>query len=82
MSMHNHQELDKKILLQKIRTGSILYAGNVHLKIFGRLDCRSGKRMRKENRVFFETQEEAITLGFRPCGHCMTAEYRKFLTQK
>jgi len=40
-------------------------------RIFGRLDCASGKRkMRKENRVFFRSWEEAIACGFRPCKIC------------
>ena len=39
-------------------------------RIFGRLDCASGMRMKKENRVFFHTWEAAIAAGFRPCKHC------------
>ena len=50
-------------------------AGNLSLKIYGTLSCKSGKRMKKENRVFFKNEAEAIELGFRPCGHCLRAEY-------
>ncbi|MBI1857870.1 MAG: metal-binding protein [Candidatus Melainabacteria bacterium] len=39
-------------------------------KIFGRLDCKSGIRMKKENRVFFHTLEDAVTQDFRPCKKC------------
>ena len=40
------------------------YAGNTTHKVFGRLDCASGKRMMKpENRVFFLTWEDAIVAG-------------------
>ena len=39
-------------------------------KIFGRLDCKSGMRMKKENRVFFRTWDDAIAVGFRPCKNC------------
>ncbi len=46
------------------------YAGNRHRKIFGRLDCKSGMRMKKENRVFFHTWDDAIEQGFRPCKNC------------
>jgi len=35
------------------------------------LNCHSGKRMKKENRVFFKNENEAISLGFRPCKNCM-----------
>ena len=47
-----------------------LYAGNKPRKIFGRLDCKSGMRMKKENRVFFHSWEDAIEMGYRPCKNC------------
>lgn len=59
-----------------IRRGEIVLAGNKRLKIYGRLRCASGKRMRKENRIFFKSEMEAIENGFRPCGHCMKTEFR------
>ncbi len=46
------------------------FAGIVTQKIFGRLDCWSGKRALKKNRVFFHTWEDAIASGMRPCKHC------------
>lgn len=39
-------------------------------RIFGILDCKSGKRMKKENRVFFHTLEDAVMEGYRPCKNC------------
>jgi methylphosphotriester-DNA--protein-cysteine methyltransferase len=39
-------------------------------KIFGRLDCKSGMWMKKENRVFFLTGDDAIDAGYRPCKKC------------
>lgn len=38
--------------------------------IFGRLDCKSGMRMKKENRVFFYALEDAVKEGYRPCKKC------------
>ncbi len=46
------------------------YAGWKPGKIFGRLDCKSGMRMKKENRVFFLTLEDAVNQGYRPCKNC------------
>lgn len=46
------------------------YAGWRPGKIFGRLDCWSGMRMKKENRVFFLTWDNAIAEGYRPCKNC------------
>ncbi|RYE17280.1 MAG: metal-binding protein [Sphingobacteriales bacterium] len=57
-----------KILLDN---GEIQFAGNKNLKIYGLLNCSSGKRMKMENRVFFKSISEAELAGYRPCGHCM-----------
>jgi methylphosphotriester-DNA--protein-cysteine methyltransferase len=59
----------------------IALAGNSKLKIYGTLNCSSGKRMKIENRVFFTSEEEALRLGYRPCGHCMLAAYRQWKTR-
>jgi methylphosphotriester-DNA--protein-cysteine methyltransferase len=64
-----------KNLFLKIKSSEILLGGNKNLKIFGRLDCRAGKRMKVENRVFFQNEKEAISFGYRPCAVCMRSEY-------
>jgi len=68
-----------KSLASLIRKGEIKFAGNVRLKIYGTLRCASGKRMKKENRVFFKNESEAIQLGFRPCGSCMREAYLRWM---
>ncbi len=73
--MLKHEHLTQKEVISLIRAGEIPIAGNSRLKIFGRLNCASGKRMKKENRVFFKNETEAIESGFRPCGHCMHDQY-------
>ncbi len=50
------------------------YAGIRTQKIFGRLDCWSGKKARRENRVFFLFWEDAVEAGYRPCKHCRPAK--------
>ena len=62
-------------LIRLVRSGAVQLAGNKRLKIYGKLTCSSGKRMKMENRVFFSDETEAKQLGYRPCGHCMRAEY-------
>ncbi|WP_255701101.1 Ada metal-binding domain-containing protein [Dyadobacter sp. CY323] len=64
----------KKLILN----GEICLAGNKNLKIYGLLSCKSGRRMKLKNRVFFESESEAIENGYRPCGHCMRDEYSKW----
>ena len=73
--MVRHSEISMEELQRKIRQNEIRLGGNEKLKIYGTLQCRSGKRMKKENRVFFASENEAIKEGFRPCGHCMKDKY-------
>lgn len=74
--MIKHIEIDNKELHQKIKRKEVIYGGNLNLKIYGTLHCKSGKRMKKENRVFFKTIVQAKTQGYRPCGHCLRADYK------
>lgn len=76
--MIDHSSIKSRSLLSLLRSGAVQFAGNKKLRIYGRLDCSSGKRMKKANRVFFQDQEEAIAAGFRPCGHCMRREYNSW----
>lgn len=52
-------------------------AGNKKLRIYGALDCFSGKRMKKENRVFFSSEAEAIRNGYRCCKNCRCKTRKK-----
>lgn len=78
MYMIKHVELTDTKLWQNIRHYCIRFGGNRKLKIYGTLHCKSGKRMKRANRVFFKSEEEAILFGYRPCGHCMKANYQKW----
>jgi methylphosphotriester-DNA--protein-cysteine methyltransferase len=69
-------------LWKLINAGTITLAGNKRLKIYGTLQCISGKKMKVENRVFFSNISEAIVSGYRPCGHCMKAEYLQWKNKK
>jgi methylphosphotriester-DNA--protein-cysteine methyltransferase len=59
-----------------------LFGGNRRLKIYGRLDCPSAVRALPRgyarHRVFFADEATAIAAGYRPCGVCMRAEYRRW----
>ncbi|MEP1033232.1 Ada metal-binding domain-containing protein [Ekhidna sp.] len=67
--------LSDRSLFRLIRSGKIKFGGNRKLKIYGNLNCKSGKRMTKQNRVLFATEKAAIASGYRPCGHCMRLQY-------
>ena len=73
--MLRHHLIDDRTLRRLIRTGEAAWAGNAQLRIYGRLDCKSGRRMKRQNRVFFGTDAAPLALGFRPCGHCLRREY-------
>ncbi|MCW9705647.1 Ada metal-binding domain-containing protein [Fodinibius salsisoli] len=74
--------IQKRNIRSLIKGGKITLAGNRNLKIYGRLDCSSGKRMNPENRVFFKSEEEAKEQGYRPCGHCMREQYHEWKKRK
>ena len=77
--MIKHIELSNTVLHSLIKQQKITFGGNnKQLKIYGLLGCKSGKRMKTKNRVFFSTEKEALSLGFRPCGHCMQQQYRNW----
>lgn len=76
--MIHHSELSDTELRIKLKNKTILFGGNKRDKIYGCLSCASGKRLAKENRVFFTSEEKAKEANFRPCGHCMKKEYREW----
>ncbi|TKC05809.1 Ada metal-binding domain-containing protein [Pedobacter frigoris] len=76
--MIRHSEMSDDDLWSKIKHHKIRFGGNLKLKIYGTLSCKSGKKMKRENRVFFSSEKEAVVNGFRPCGHCMKVEYKKW----
>ncbi|CAN5528699.1 hypothetical protein BH10BAC2_BH10BAC2_08640 [soil metagenome] len=76
--MIRHNAITIVELHQQIRRKIIFFAVNKKLKIYGTLHCSSGKRMKKTNRIFFISEQEATETGYRPCGHCMRTAYKKW----
>ena len=74
--MIKHNDISDPEVRKRIRAKTIVIAGNQQLMIYGALNCKSGKRMLKDNRVFFSSENEAIQAGFRPCGHCQRTKYK------
>jgi methylphosphotriester-DNA--protein-cysteine methyltransferase len=73
-----HNEISDAVLRIKIRQQQIVLGGNIKLKIYGTLSCKSGKRMKKQNRIFFVSESEALSNSYRPCGYCMKTNYKKW----
>ncbi|MEX0316083.1 MAG: Ada metal-binding domain-containing protein [Allomuricauda sp.] len=80
--MISHQELTPSELFHALKHQKIRWAGNKNLKIYGSLCCKSGKRMKKSNRVFFSSEAEALKEGYRPCGHCLRTKYTTWKNNK
>lgn len=78
--MLNHKDLSPTTLRSMIRAGTIQFAGYRRQKIYGKLSCKSGKRMKPENRVFFASQQDALDQGYRPCGNCMKEDYKVWIS--
>ncbi|MGG5207902.1 Ada metal-binding domain-containing protein [Chryseobacterium sp. MIQD13] len=76
--MKKHTEISPAALRSQIRSREINFGGNRKLKIYGLLGCSSGKRMKRENRVFFISEKEALENNYRPCGHCMKMKYNQW----
>lgn len=79
--MLHHTAIGNKLGML-VRKGEITLGGYKKAKIYGLLTCSSGKRMKKENRVFFKDEKEAIAEGFRPCGHCLPQKYKQWKEQQ
>jgi methylphosphotriester-DNA--protein-cysteine methyltransferase len=76
IEMIKHTSISSAMLRSLIRSGALAYAGNQRLKIYGMLHCSSGKKMKREHRIFFADETEALAAGYRPCAHCMRERYR------
>jgi len=77
--MIKHADISTEELKKHFKNKDICLGGNARLKIYGLLKCRSGKRMKKENRVFFRSVDEALQHGYRPCGHCLKTAYKQWI---
>ena len=51
--MNRHDTIDDSEVLKAVKSGLIRYGGNRKQKIYGTLTCKSGKHMKRQNRVFF-----------------------------
>ena len=76
--MIRHAEITDDDLKRELKQRNIRFGGNEKLKIYGLLTCKSGQRMKRENRVFFSTETEAIDHQFRPCGYCIPVAYKNW----
>lgn len=53
-----------------VTTADVEYIGNRKSMKFHRMDCESVMDMAEKNKVPLSTREDAIKMGFQPCGRC------------
>lgn len=46
------------------------YIGNCNSMKYHRADCRYAAQIKEENRIAFDSAEQALTAGYTPCGAC------------
>jgi methylphosphotriester-DNA--protein-cysteine methyltransferase len=60
--------------------------GNKKAEIYGKLDCSAANSALSkgyaQHRVFFATEEDAISAGYRPCGRCLRDKYKAWKAQQ
>ena len=60
--------------------------GNGKAMIYGTLECSSANRALSKgyvsHRVFLATENDAVKVGYRPCGNCMREKYKIWKTTK
>lgn len=78
--MIRHSEITDEYLRREIKALHLQFGGNAQMKIYGTLDCKSGKRMKRENRIFFTSENEAMKRGYRPCGNCMKDKAKEWIS--
>ncbi len=72
--------LSKRQLVALRKQGEIVFGGHRKHKIYGTLICKGAKRWIAKGhyvkqRVFFNSEKEALEYGYRPCAQCMPKEY-------
>ena len=50
------------------------YVGNVKTKKYHKLTCKSAKKMKPKNCIYFKSKEEAEKQGYAPCKVCKPGE--------
>ncbi len=62
--MIHHIKIRDVNLHKLIKQKEVGFGGNINLKIYGTLHCKWGKRMKRENRVFFLSETEGYKKWF------------------
>ena len=56
--------------LMLLTSTAFAYVGNMSSKKFHYDNCRAASKIKAGNRTTFESRDEAISAGYKPCGIC------------
>ncbi len=56
--------------LMLLTSTAFAYVGNISSRKFHYEACRAAKKIKTGNRTTFETRDEAVGAGYKPCGIC------------
>jgi len=78
--MYKVRNAENKEVLSEMKGA---FGGHKKLKIYGQLDCRSAlmhlaKGHYAKQRVFFLSEADAISAGYRPCSVCEPDKYAEW----
>lgn len=57
-------------MLMLFTSTAFAYVGNMTSRKYHYETCRAAKKINAGNRTSFETRDEAVSAGYRPCGIC------------
>ena len=66
------EDLDDTVIDRSFPTDDIesVYIGNKNSHVFHSASCNSVKDMKEKNKIEFQSRDEAITNGYKPCSRC------------
>lgn len=57
-------------MLMLFASTAFAYVGNMSSRKFHYDNCRAASKIKAGNRTAFESRDEAISAGYKPCGIC------------
>lgn len=71
MTMKNLKKISTiAAALMLFASTAFAYVGNISSRKFHYEACRAAKKIKAGNRTTFESRNEAVSAGYKPCGIC------------
>ena len=70
MSIDNINNRSESQPVQQTNAPSTTYIASAQGDKFHKPRCRAAKKINSENAIYFNSRDEAINAGYKPCGRC------------